>query len=333
MKPAWALLFYCFASMQFAGAQLLPSFGGSRTGTTGFQFLKIAPDARSAGMGGSMIAITDDVSALYWNPAGITHTDTQDLHIQLSQTLYFADVNMSFAGLVYRLNAQTFLGASLIYLTTGKMDVTTEFQPYGTGQYFNASDLALALTFSKVLTDNFSFGVTGKYIRESFAEVHADNAVVDFGFQYAVGVANTRFAVGVANFGFDTEPSGTITVPTLEGFDTIMDFEKVAVPAVFRIGVAWDPVNTATNRFTLSGQLNHPTDNNETYNLGAEYAWHRTLFCRTGYEFGLDESGIPSFGFGVRFKRNFGMLQFDYGFEDKSRLGTIHRITFGISFH
>jgi hypothetical protein len=36
-----------------------------------------------------------------------------------------------------------------------------------------------------------------------------DNAVVDFGFQYEVGKANTRFAVGVSNFGSNTEPSGT----------------------------------------------------------------------------------------------------------------------------
>ena len=319
----------CFQQMK---AQLLPSFGGSRTGTTGFQFLKIAPDARSAGLGGSMIAIVDDLSALYWNPAGITKTDTQHIHLQLSQTIYLADVNMSYAGIVHQLNKQTYIGASLVYLSTGPMDVTTEFQPFGTGQSFVAKDLAVAISLGRVLTDNFRFGITGKYIRESFAEVHADNAVLDFGFQYEVGVANTRFAVGLANFGFNTEPSGTVTVPTLAGYDTIQDFEKIAVPAVFRIGIAWDPVKLATHRLTLAGQLNHPTDNNETYNLGAEYAWRSTLFCRTGYEFGLDEHGIPNFGFGIRFKRNFGMLQFDYGFEDKSRLGSVHRFTFSASF-
>ncbi|HUM45278.1 MAG TPA: PorV/PorQ family protein [Chitinophagales bacterium] len=319
-------------AMNVVHAQLLPSFGGSRTGTTGFQFLKIAPDARSVGMGGSFMATVDDVAALYWNPAGITKTDTQNIHLQLSQTLYFADVNMSYAAIVHQVSKQTFLGASIVYLATGPLDVTTEFQPFGTGQTFNANDVAVAISLGRILTDNFRFGITGKYIRESFAEVHADNAVVDFGFQYEVGVANTRFAVGVANFGFNTEPSGEVILPTFEGFDTIQSFEKIGVPAIFRIGIAWDPVKITDHRLTVAGQLNHPTDNNETYNLGAEYAWRNTLFCRSGYEFGLDEQGIPNFGFGVRFKRNFGMLQLDYGFEDKSRLGSVHRFTFSASF-
>ena len=82
---------------------------------------------------------------------------------------------------------------------------------------------------------------------------------------------------------------------------------------------------------TFAGQLNHPTDNNETYGLGAEYSWKKLLYARTGYEFGVDERGIPNFGFGIRFKRNFGMLQLDYGFEDKNKLGSVNRITFGIS--
>lgn len=332
MKWFISILLLLVVVVNIVHAQLLPSFGSSRTGTTGFQFLKIAPDARSVGMGGSMLAITDDVGALYWNPAGITKTDTQKLHLQLSQTLYFGDVDMSYIGLVHQVSKQTFLGASLTYLSTGPMDVTNEFQPFGTGQTFNANDLAVAVSLGRILTDNFSFGITGKYIRESFAEIHADNAVIDFGFQYEVGVAHTRFAVGVANFGFNTEPSGTLSVQTLEGLDTIQNFEKIGVPAVFRIGIAWDPVKTAMNRLTAAGQLNHPTDNNETYNLGVEYAWRNTMFCRTGYEFGLDEHGIPNFGFGVRFKRNFGMLQFDYGFEDKSRLGSVHRLTFSASF-
>ncbi|MBK9731435.1 MAG: PorV/PorQ family protein [Chitinophagaceae bacterium] len=332
MKTVVAFLLLLTIAMNFAHAQLLPSFGGSRTGTTGFQFLKIAPDARSVGMGGSMIATTDDVASLYWNPAGITKTDTQDLHLQLSQTLYFGDVNMSHIGIVHQVSKQTFLGVGMTYLSTGPMDVTNEFQPFGTGQTFNANDFAIGISLGRILTDNFSFGITGKYIRESFADVYADNAVIDFGFQYEVGIANTRFAVGVSNFGFNTEPSGEITVTTLEGFDTIQNFEKIGVPAIFRIGIAWDPVKTEINRLTIAGQLNHPTDNNETYNLGVEYSWRNTMFCRTGYEFGIDETGIPNFGFGVRFKRNFGMLQFDYGFEDKSRLGTVHRLTFSASF-
>lgn len=91
-------------------------------------------------------------------------------------------------------------------------------------------------------------------------------AVIDFGFQYEVGKANTRFAVGVSNFGFNTEPSGAVEVFSVGGaVDTVSDFEKIAVPAVFRIGIAWDALKKTDHLLSIAGQLNHPTDNNETY--------------------------------------------------------------------
>lgn len=323
-----------FGLMMFAmlvHAQILPSFGGTRTGTTGFQFLKIPVDAVSAGMGGSVLATVNDVSSVYWNPAGLTKLDTQKVQLQASQSLYFANNSLSFVGLAHHVSKQTVLGFSMESFNTPYMNVTTEFQPAGTGQTFRASDLSLGVSLARMLTDQFSFGITGKFIRESFAEVHNNNAVLDFGFQYDIGKANSRFAVGISNFGFTTEPNGTIEVQTLSGLDTLNHFEKVGVPAVFRIGLASDVIKNETNIITVSAQLNHPTDNNETIGLGAQYNWKNILFARSGYEMGADEKGIPAFGFGVRFKRNFGMLQLDYGFEDKSKLGMVHWFTFSLA--
>ena len=312
-------------------AQLLPSSGGSRTGTTGFQFLKIAPDARGASMDGCMTAVADDASAMYWNPAGITKLDTQKVHLQFSQTKYVGASNLSFAALAYRLNKETVLGFSVTYFSTPVMNVTTEFLPTGNGQTFKASDVSAAITYAKLLTDNFSFGVTGKYVREDIADISSHNAVFDFGFRYDIGKANTRFAVGISNFGFTTEPSGDIARETLSGNDTINSFDRIATPTIFKIGFAWDAIKKNKNLLTLAAQLNHPTDNNETYGLGVEYVWNKIVFARSGYSFGEDEKGLPAFGFGVRFKRNFGMLQLDYGYQSKNRLGSLHRVSFSVA--
>lgn len=313
-----------------AHAQLLPSFGGTRTGTTGFQFLKITPDARGAGLSGCMLAVTDDLSASFWNPAGLTKLDTQKVHLMVSQTQYTAASTMSFASAAYRLDNATVLSASVLYFSTPEMPVTTEFMPNGNGLTFRAFDVAAALTYSKILTSNFSFGVTGKFIREQFAGVHAQNGALDFGFRYDIGKANTRFAVGMSNFGFSNDASGQIITESLNGKDTLVAFDKIAVPTVFRIGFAWDAIKKGNHLLTLAAQLNHPTDNNETYALGAEYVWRRMLFARSGYSFAEDERGLPSFGFGLRFKRNFGMVQIDYGYQNKLLLGSMHR--FGLMF-
>ncbi|GDX51823.1 hypothetical protein LBMAG27_08700 [Bacteroidota bacterium] len=331
MKRLLILFFMLIVALQNADAQLLPLFGGTRTGTTGFQFLKNSVDARGSSMGGAFIAEVNDVSALYWNPAGITKVDTQHIHLMASQTSFFAGMNQQFVGAVIKKSAETFFGVSYMGFYSPEMLYTTEFQPYGTGQTFRAYDMAVGVTLARILTDNFSFGITAKYLRESYAEVHTQNGVVDFGFQYEVGKANTRFAAGVSNFGFTAEPKGTVIATTLNGINTLSGFEKMAVPAMFRLGVAWDAVKKKDNRLTFCGQLNHPTDNNETFSLGGEYSWKENLFARTGYELGQDENGLPSFGFGLKFKRRFGIIQMDYGFSNKHTLGNIHRLTFSLS--
>lgn len=308
-------------------AQLLPKYGDSRSGTTGFQFLKIAPDARSAGMGEAFTAVVDDVSAVYWNPAGITKLDSSKIHCLVSQTNYFSNIHLQHIVVAKKIRPSVFLAAQLEYLSTGYTNVTTEFAPTGNGQQFAYSDIAAGLTFAKTLTDNFSFGISGKYVREGIATVYTKNVLIDFGFQYNIGKGNTRFAVGVSNFGSPVTPAGSITQLTFNGNTTYSNFEKINVPSVFRLGVATDVVKKNNQLLTIAMQLNHPTDNNESVNIGGEYCWHKLLYGRMGYQFGTDENYIPSFGMGLLVKRKFGGIRLDYGFQAKKLLGAVHRIT------
>ena len=312
---------------KFSSAQLLPKYGDSRSGTTGFQFLKIAPDARSVGMGEAFTAVVNDMSAVYWNPAGIAQLDSSIIHAQVGQTNYFSHINLQQIAIAKKIRPSVFLAAHLEYLSTGYMNVTTEFAPTGNGQQFNFSDLALGISMAKTLTDNFSFGFTAKYIREGIATVYTKNIVSDFGFQYNIGKGNTRFAVGVSNFGSPTSAGGSFTKLTFGGDATYKNFEKINVPSVFRLGVATDVIKKNNQLLTIAAQLNHPTDNNESVNVGVEYGWHKTLFGRMGYQFGTDESYLPSFGIGLLVKRKFGNIRFDYGFQAKKLLGVVHRIS------
>lgn len=321
----------CFGSV-WAGAQVLPSFGDSRTGTTGFQFLKIAPDARASGLAQSYIAVVNDVTALYWNPAGITKVDTFKWHLTAGHTDYFAGTQLQHAGMVHQIGGDAFLGLSMVYFNSGDMPVTTEFQPFGTGQTFQAVNTALGLSFAQRLTDAFSFGLTGKYVYEGLAGITTHAVMIDFGFQYDVGLANTRFAVGVNNFGPNAIPTGTLEVLRSNGStETINDFESVAVPSVFRLGFAWDAIKQEQHLLTLAAQLNHPTDNNETFGLGVEYLFNQMLYVRSGYLFGADETALPAFGFGLRLQRRYGILKVDYGFHQSERIGANHRFTLGLS--
>ena len=154
-----------------ARAQLLPTLGGERAGTSGFQFLKVPVDARGAALGESVVADANDVSALMWNPALAARLP--GIQAGFHHTAYFVDVSLDFVGVTYRMPQGITLGASLQTMNSGEMKVTTEFEPSGTGETFRLIDVAAGFTLAQQLTDLFSYGITAKYIQESVAGLTA----------------------------------------------------------------------------------------------------------------------------------------------------------------
>jgi hypothetical protein len=312
-------------------AQVLPSFGNSRTGSAGMQFLKTFPDARSASMGGAYSASAFDVSALYWNVAGITKVEANKWDVAASQTLYFGGVTMQNAGVVFHAGKRSHCGFSVQSLNYGDIKETDEFHPSGTGRTFTISDYTITGAYAKQLTENFRFGIGAKWAHEGMAGVNTNNILFDLGILYEVGVRNARFAVTLSNFGVNARPDGTLKQVKFSGPIDVTDYQTVAVPGIFRLGFAFDLLNKNDHIVSLAGQLNHYTDNNETFSLGAEYGWRKILFFRSGYEFGVDEGGAPSAGFGLNLKRKSNILRIDYGYANKTRLGNLHRITLGLT--
>ena len=332
MKVRHLILFIVTLQFCSADAQILPSFGDSRTGGTGMQFLKIGVDARSAALSGAYVAIANDVAALYWNPAGITSIDTGKVNFQMSYAKYFGDIGANFAGAVIKAGPLSYVGFNVMSMNYGKMEETTEFEPKGTGRSFTPVNYSIGITYAKILTNSFSFGVTGKFAQEGYAGVNVNNAMFDLGLKYDVGVKHTRFGVSFSNFGFNVAPTGDVTILKFNGPQTVSTFTEVSVPAIFRLGIAFDPIHNEQHILTLAGQLNHPTDNNETYALGAEYSYLRVGYLRAGYEFFSDEQNtFATVGCGIKILRRFGGLIVDYGMTPKSRLGNTQRISLAIN--
>ena len=327
-----SFLFACLTIGLFAQSQILPSFGNSRTGTAGMQFLKLNPDARSNSMAGAVVATSSDAGSMYWNPACISRVSQERWHTLASNTLYYSGFNIASLSAVYRPGQETFWGLYVYSMNSPLMDETTEFQPKGTGRQFSVNNLITGFTYSRILTNSFSFGVNAKYARESYIDVAVNNVLFDLGLHYDIGVKNAKFGVTLSNFGINVQPTGTVTILKFNGEEELDDFETVSVPAIFRIGAAFDPIDKENHRLTVSAQLNHPTDNNETLAFGLEYLIRKTIFVRSGYEFGQDISGFPPIGLGVILPRRFGKFQADYGFSHNNRLGNIHRISIGLAF-
>lgn len=330
-KSAIVAFLLCFFSADALLAQrgLIPSLGGARSGTSGFQYLKINTDARSAAMAGATAADARDASSLFINPALAAQMNRSE--VRVGHTAYFADISMNSLAYVHRMRSMS-VGGSLIYLDSGSMEETNEFNPFGTGRTFRTIHMAAALTFAQELTNLFSYGVTLKYLDERIEEVQAQAVVFDIGFFYRVGETDLRFAIGLNNFGLDATPSGETTRLTLDGEVIETNFEDVSPPTTFIIGAAYDAYSSQNIHVLITGQLTNPSDNTERFSIGSELTFLNQFYFRTGYQFGIDESILPSFGVGVNFPFSGYKFGADYGFATRERLGSIHRIAFNINF-
>lgn len=302
---------------------LIPSFGNARSGTSGFQFVKIGVDPRSAGMGMSNVADASDASSLYWNPALAAQANSSELMI--GHTEYFADISMEYVGYIQKVKSFTF-GGSVQYLNSGDMEETTEFAQRGTGRTFRTVHFSAGLTVSHKITDLFSYGLTAKYLSERLEEIEISTAAVDFGFFYLVGETGLRFSVGLNNFGLDATPTGETIRPTLDG-DVIEDeFEDSPLPTRFIIATAYDVYESENINAVITGQITNPSDNAEHFSVGGEVTFMDQFYIRTGYEFGYKEIELPSFGAGVKVNLAGTALHADYSFSGFERLGSLHRI-------
>jgi hypothetical protein len=302
-------------------AQLFPVLGGQRAGISTAQFLKIGVGGRAAALGESFVAIADDASALYWNPAGLSQFKNNQ--VIFSHNIWVVDIYHEFAGIVYHLDDANTFGIALTALSMDDMPVTTEFAPFGTGEYFSFSDIAVSLSYSRRMTEQFSFGGTVKYIEETLDKLKMLGVMIDLGTFYWTGLGSTRFAVAVSNFGAELAPDGKVV---LVGKREKSDWQSFAPPTIFRIGFAFEPYQNEEHKLTTSLQLNHPNDNSENVVLGIEYNWNKMIFLRGGYKFNVDAQNY-SFGTGLNVPISIAEFTLDYAFTNFRLLGSVHRFS------
>ncbi len=320
------IIIFLFATFVETRAQLFPTLGGQRAGISALQFLKIGVGGRASAMGESFVAVANDASALYWNPAGLVQFDKNE--VLFSHNQWVVDINHDFLGAVYHLDNTNAFGVAVTSLSMQDMPVTTEFAPFGTGQYFGFRDLAIGVTYSRKMTDKFSFGGTVRYVEETLDKLKMRGIMIDLGTYYWTGLGTTRFAVSVSNFGNQMAPDGKVV---LVGKRTKSEWQAFSPPTIFRIGFAFEPYQTEENKVTASIQLNHPNDNSENVGVGAEYTWHKIVYLRGGYKFNVDEQTY-SFGVGVNLPIQIADFTFDYAYSNFTRLGSAQRFSIILGF-
>ena len=334
------LLAFIVVSAAPAHAQLFRST--AKVGTTAAQFLKIGVGARALGMGGAQVGVTGDISAIYWNPAALSRMNVGS-ELTFNHANWLADINYDFAAGIMPIGDIGTFGLSVISLRVPEDIVTTVANPDGDGRRWDATSLAVGLSYAKNLTDRFSIGLNMKYIHESVWSESASGFAIDVGTLYLSEVPGLSIGASISNFGtkmqldgrdlnFNYDPDGGVgTGPN--NIPSKLEAGKYDLPLTFRIGLAWDYTLVEDIRTTVAVDATHPNDNVEYVNSGLEVAWKEIVFGRIGYKslFLRDSEQGLTWGLGVHYGiPNVATVKLDYGFADYGRLKNVQYFSLGV---
>lgn len=306
------------------------SLGGQRAGTASATFLRIGVGARAVGMGETFVAVANDPSAIFWNPAGLASLQRRE--VALHHVEWPADVTYEHAVLI--VPSRRFGGSIALQLGVLSTDIveTTELLPFGTGRTFSYSDVVAGVAFARRWTDKLLVGTGIKWVREDLGSQvggPTTNAVLfDVGSIYYLGLGSVRIATSLTNFGPALRPSGTYLSP-YDG--STAQYDAFDPPLVFRYGLAFEPVENEVQRLTTSFEVNQPADNEQLFKAGVEWLFRGTFAVRGGYNFRADALKLSA---GAGYLGEFGGYRgaLDYAYTDGGFLGAVHRVSLGVRF-
>jgi hypothetical protein len=320
-----------------------PGFGFTKVGTTSAPFLKIEYGARAVAMGGSFVALADDASGTYYNPAGIAELD--NVTVCVGHTMWFADLDYNYATFVIptkKINVSLW-GA---FLSSEDIPVTTVENPDGTGQFFHYLDGVLGITGSAFLSDRLSIGLSLKFVQQTLYNESASTFALDIGSILRTPFKGLRLGMCMTNYGGRMQLSGNDLIvqtdpwPEYEGnpdVDARLSTESYPLPLAFKLGIALDVLgdrallNHRVHRLTVAVDGIHPNDGKEKYHLGFEYCMYKILFLRAGYKINYDTQKY-TVGAGMKISIAKRIVCADYAFVDMDVLDATHRFSLTVGF-
>jgi hypothetical protein len=323
----WGLLLLC--AVAGAGAE-------AGSGKYAGEFLAIGVGGRALGMGGAAVALTGDVTAGFWNPAGLARLDYPQF-VLMHNEQFGSLLNHDYGAVALPFGPSVTLGLSVIRLGTDDIAQTREAGLDDSGNltydlnlfsrvdpnrvtYFNAADWAFLFTYARRVHPNLTYGANVKLIRRLLGANSATGLGFDAGVWYAptdeLELGAALQDVTTTFLAWDTGETEFIT-PTLKvgGAYRIAALGGTFIPAL-------DCDIRFENRRTAS--MFHVGGVSGDFHAGLEYQFKSLVALRAGYS---DVKQI-TLGAGLRLPRlsidySFAKFGGDQGIDDSHRISLI----------
>jgi tetratricopeptide (TPR) repeat protein len=270
-------------------------------------FLHLGQSARALGMGNCFAAISDDLTAIYYNPAGLTQLLKYELN-----TFYcplWEDTNYNFIGYAHPLEKMGTFGAALINMTSSGFEKRATIDSEAAS--FSVNDRAFLLSYGYNLSNRLSIGTTLKSVKKT-VDIYSGSAFgIDAGVLYRF--LGNQLSVG-ANFQNLMAPA-----PKLQ-----TEADKYPLYSKFGVAYKLEPAMTAwEDKLILALDVDYSSFLTAKNHVGVEYWYGKSLALRLG----KDISNYLTFGLGV----NYASFSFDYAVVPHD-LGLSQRISVGYRF-
>jgi hypothetical protein len=274
-------------------------------GSAGALFLRIGMGARATGMGEAFIGVSEDASAVYWNPGAMS--PLLGTHVMVMHNEYVQSVRLEQAALTHETEWGTLgLGFTGMYMDAleRRSDVPSAI-PLGT---FDVYDISVTAAFSRYIVPNVSVGVAVKPIWLRSDDQTATGLAFDFGVYHVSRIEGVKLAAVACNIGKPMK----------------FDVEEFALPRYIKVGGSYErDLEQLRGGILVTLDAMFPNDDEVREHVGFEYDYQRLLFLRAGYKAGYDSQGA-TFGVGVSHKQ----FSVDYGvLLIRNDLGDSHRVS------
>lgn len=228
---------------------------------TGAPFLRIAPDARSGGMGDQGVVTSPDAFSQFWNAAKYPFSRTSS-SVGLNYTPYMGkltnDVFLLYASFHKFLGQEerSTISASIYYFNMGQVDLTqlvgTEIASMGTSK---PNEFSIDVAYALKLSDSFSGAVTGRFIRSDLAGGFNTDTTLKAANSFAVDISGYYTSPRFSSFGgYDGRVNAGLAVQNLgPKLDyTGNEESRSYLPTMARLGVGYDMFLDDMNRIGIS---------------------------------------------------------------------------------
>ena len=286
------------------------SVWASGPGTTAADVLKMSVGARAIGMGEAYTAQADDVSSLYWNPAGLALMQERQASFMYDQGYQGMSMQNVNVGIPMENGA---LGGSLSYLNYGSIAGYAN-DSVGTPIGNQSAYEGVATLGAAWLGNQWSAGANIKGIQEKLADESANTAAFDVGanviYPKPVMGGTLRFGAVAQNLG-----------PGVK-----FEQQSDPLPTTYKVGVA--AVQMMEKKLNISLDYGKPKDDDSSISGGFEYWVVPFLALRAGYVNNHTEGAGVRAGLGLRIKG----ISFDYAYAGQGELGMSHRYELSFRF-